>query len=88
VQQVEAAQLMLAERFQRSAIGIREIVAHHQRQVERFGDGLDAADQIDRRSDHREVEAVGRSDITVNDRAVVERDDDFERRFAFWACWR
>src|SRR6202142_446242 len=70
---------MLAERLQRSPIGACEIVAYDQRQIERLGDGLDAADQVDRRSDHREVEAVRRSDVAIDDRAIVKRDDDFER---------
>jgi hypothetical protein len=79
--QLEAAQLMQPERLQRSAIGVGEIVAHDQRQMERLGDGFDAVDQIDRGPDHREVEVVGGADVAVDDGAIVERDDDFERRF-------
>src|ERR1700704_3356010 len=63
---VEAAQLVQAERLQRSTAGVCEIVAHDQRQTERLGDGFDAAAQIARRPDHREVEAVGRPDVAVD----------------------
>jgi hypothetical protein len=61
-----------------------EIVADDQRQIERFRHRLDAADQIDRRTDHREIEAVRGADIAVDDRAVVQRDGDPERRLAVW----
>lgn len=79
---IEPAQLMLAERFQRFAVGTCEIVAHDQRQIKGLRDGFDAADQIDGRPYHREIEAIGRSDVAVDDRAIVEGDDDFQRRFA------
>jgi hypothetical protein len=45
MRQFEAAQLMPAERFQRST-GLCEIIAHDRRQIERLGDGFDAADRI------------------------------------------
>ncbi len=62
----KAAQLMLAERAQRLPIGAGEIVADDERQVERFRDRFDAADQIDVGPDHREVEPVGSADIAVD----------------------
>jgi hypothetical protein len=78
----EAAELVSPERPQRPAVGAGELVADHDRQVERLRDRLDPADQIDRRPDHGEIETVGSADIAVYDRAGMQRDDDVQRRFA------
>ena len=70
---------MLAKRGQCSPVGFSEIVADNHSQIERFGDGLDATDEVDCGADHGEIETIRGADIAVNDRAVMEGDDDFER---------
>src|SRR5271163_1372396 len=84
VRSLEPSQLVHADRRQALPVSRDEIVADDQRQIERFRHRLDAADQIDRRTDDREIEAVRGADIAVDDRAVVQRDGDPERRLADW----
>ena len=74
----QAAQLVPAERGQAAAIGVGEIVADHQWQIERFGDALDPANQIDRRADDGEIEPVGGADIAIDCGADVKRYDDLD----------
>ena len=68
---LEASEFVQAERGQALAMDFGEIVADHQRQIERLGDRLDPADEIDRRSDDGEIESIRGSDIAVDDRAIV-----------------
>ena len=73
---------MSAERPKRPAVRAREIVAEHDRQVERLGNHLDTADQIDRGPDDGEVEPVGCTDVAIDRRADMQRHDDVQRRLA------
>ena len=82
VRRGEAAELVTAERAQRAAVSAREFVADHDRQVESFGNCLDAADQIDRGSDDGEIETVGGADISIDRRTGMQRDDDVQWRLA------
>src|SRR3984957_14631474 len=52
----QPAKLVTAERLQRPVIGAGEIVTDDDRLVQRLGQGLDAADEIDGRADHGEIE--------------------------------
>ena len=71
---VEPAQIERAQTRQVVVESAREIVGHDQGQVARLGDGLDPADQIDRRPDHREIDAIYRADIAIGHFAKLQRD--------------
>jgi hypothetical protein len=84
VRSLEPSQLVHAHRRQALPVSRDEIVADDQRQIERFRHRLDAVTRLTRRTNHREIEAVRGADIAVDDRAVVQRDGDPERRLAVW----
>jgi hypothetical protein len=81
VRRREAAKLMATERVQRFAVSTGEIITDDDRQVERLGHTFDPADQIDGGTDYGEIEPVGGTDIAVDRRADVKRDNDLKRRF-------
>jgi hypothetical protein len=77
----QTAQLMATERH--DAVKRRsQFRTDDDRLAEHLGRILDAAHQIDRGADHREIEPVGGADIAVMDGADMQRDDDVERRLA------
>src|SRR5439155_4645729 len=70
----DAAQLVMAERQEASAVAEHggELGRHKHLAVQWLAQGLDAGHLVDRRTDHREVEAVDRADITVQHLAQME----------------
>src|SRR5712671_4128934 len=75
---------MMAEGFETAAVASRggELGGDQHLAAERFAQGLDARDLIDRRPDHREVEAVDSADIAIEDFPDMECEVDRGSRLA------
>jgi hypothetical protein len=71
---------MAAEWAQRFAIRAGKIVANDDRDIQRFSDSFDPADEIYGRADDGKIKSVRGSDVSVDCGPYVKGYDDFE-------CW-
>ena len=78
----ETAELMETKRGERLAIGLSEVVADHDGEVQRFGNRLKATHKIDRGPYDREVEAVSGADIAIEDLSNMEGNHYLQGRLA------
>src|SRR5205807_8147509 len=67
---------MKAQRDERARADPGEGARHQDRPQQPLGQAFDSRREVHRRTDDREVEAVGRADITKNDLAQMQSDTD------------
>src|SRR5215469_5927037 len=78
----KTTKLMTSEWLQRVTVSTCKIVAHYNRKLKPLSHSFNSAYQIYSRADHGKVEPVGRTDIAIDSRADVKRDNDLKRRLA------
>src|SRR5438105_2358503 len=74
----------MAERLEARAVAERggELGGYQHLAAQRLAQGLDPGDLVDRRADHREIEAVDRADIAVQHLTEMEGEIDRRGRLA------
>src|SRR3954471_15753909 len=76
---LEAVDVVLAERLRIAPEEVHEGLRHQQRLAELLVELRDPARKVNVPADHREIEALARSDVAVRRLAVVEGDADVDQ---------